>query len=43
MQLGRWVWVFKLSSPQEIMIGTLMIRIGFGGPIYYNYDKEPPK
>ena len=20
-----------------------MIRIGFGGPLYYNYNKEPPK
>ena len=20
-----------------------MIRIGFGGPLYYSYNKEPPK
>ena len=24
-------------------IGALIIRIGFGGPLYYNYNKEPPK
>ena len=25
-------------------IGGLMIRIGFWGPVYYNYfNKEPPK
>ena len=24
-------------------IGALIIRIGFWGPLYYNYDKEPPK
>ena len=24
-------------------IGALIIRIGFGGIIYYNYNKEPPK
>ena len=24
-------------------IGALIIRIGFWGPLYYNYNKEPPK
>ena len=24
-------------------VGALMIRIGFWGPVYYNYNKEPPK
>ena len=24
-------------------IGALIIRIGFGGRLYYNYNKEPPK
>ena len=24
-------------------IGALIIRIGFGGPLYYMYHKEPPK
>ena len=24
-------------------IGALIIRIGFWGPLYYNYGKEPPK
>ena len=23
--------------------GALIIRIGFGGMLYYNYNKEPPK
>ena len=24
-------------------VGALIIRIGFLGPFYYNYNKEPPK
>ena len=24
-------------------LGALIIRIGFWGPLYYNYDKEPSK
>ena len=24
-------------------IGALIIRLGFGGPLYYTYNKEPPK
>ena len=24
-------------------IGALIIRIGFGGHLFYNYNKEPPK
>ena len=24
-------------------LGALIIRIGFWGPLYYNYSKEPPK
>ena len=24
-------------------IGALIIRTGFWGPLYYNYNKEPPK
>ena len=24
-------------------IGALILRIGLGGPLYYNYNKEPPK
>ena len=23
-------------------IGTVLVRIGFWGPLYYNHDKEPP-
>ena len=26
---------------EEINIGALIIRIGFGGPLYYSYNKEP--
>ena len=25
----------------DIYIGALIIRIGFGGPLYYKYVKEP--
>ena len=25
------------------VIGALIIRIGFRGPFFYNYTKEPPK
>ena len=28
---------------QVFNIGALIIRIGFGGPLYYSYNKEPPK
>ena len=24
-------------------VGALIIRKGFWGPLYYNYNKEPPK
>ena len=24
-------------------LGALIIRIGFGGILYHNYNKEPPK
>ena len=24
-------------------VGALIIRIRFWGPLYYNYNKEPPK
>ena len=24
-------------------IGALIIRIGFWGPLYYKYNKDPPK
>ena len=24
-------------------VGALIIRVGFGGILYYNYNKEPPK
>ena len=28
---------------KPVNIGALIIRIGFWGPLYYNYNKEPPK
>ena len=28
--------------PNEINTGALIIRIGFWGPLYDNYNKEPP-
>ena len=31
---------FGLLRPN---IGALIIRVGFGGILYYNYNKEPPK
>ena len=27
----------------QLDVGALIIRIGFGGISYYNYNKEPPK
>ena len=27
----------------RLKIVALIIRIGFGSRVYYNYDKEPPK
>ena len=25
------------------IIGAIIIRLGFWGPVYYRYNKEPPK
>ena len=33
----------RLEACREANIGALIIRIGFGGPLYYKYNKEPPK
>ena len=30
------------SKPLQPTIGALIIRIGFWGPFYYTYKKEPP-
>ena len=27
----------------SVDVGALMIRIGFWGPLYFDYHKEPPK
>ena len=34
---------FSTHTPSALNIGALIIRIGFWGPIYYSYKKEPPK
>ena len=31
------------SLKKGVNIGAGTIRIGFGGIVYYNYNKEPPK
>ena len=31
------------ATPQESTLGALIIRIGFWGPLYYTYNKEPPQ
>ena len=31
------------GKQHDYNIGALIIRIGFGGIVYYNYNKEPPK
>ena len=31
---------FKLQGSR---VGALLIRIGLWGPLYYNYDKDPPR
>ena len=31
------------ETPNWATIGALIIRIGFRGPLYYTYNKEPPK
>ena len=33
----------ELKGLGIVNIGSLIIRIGFGGPLCYNYNKEPPK
>ena len=30
-------------AAERTNIGALIIRIGFWGPLYYSYIKEPPK
>ena len=31
------------ASQIQYTIGALIIRVGFGGLLYYHYNKEPPK
>ena len=33
----------SLAAMSYCNTGALIIRIGFWGPLYYNYTKEPPK
>ena len=47
-QHGDWqpVPVFRPCTLKEAEIGNigvLIIRIGFGDPLYHNYNKEPPQ
>ena len=35
--------VVGLTVHHSSKTGALIIRIGFWGPLYYNYDREPPK
>ena len=35
--------VLPFSKLDFSNIGALKIRIGFGGPLNYNYNNEPPK
>ena len=35
----RSLWIRYTLNPN---IGALVIRVGFGGPLYYNHNKEPP-
>ena len=38
LKQGRWgIWGIACN------IGALIARIGFCGPLYHNYNKEPPK
>ena len=32
-----------LLATRHLILGALIIRIGFGGPLNYSYNKEPPK
>ena len=53
--LHQFVWIYKALHSSPIVdcycmggsvqsnIGALIIRIGFGDPLYYKYNKEPPK
>ena len=34
---------FILPPAMSHTIGALIMRIGFWGPVYYNYNKEPPR
>ena len=34
---------FRHFSPNHGTVEVLIIRIGFWGPVYYNYNKEPPQ
>ena len=33
----------KESLQNKVNLGALIIRTGFGGILYYTYNKEPPK
>ena len=33
----------SVKKAQSARVGALISRIGFWGPLYYNYNKEPPQ
>ena len=41
---GEGMWDASQKSPVPKVRGMwFRVRIGFWGPLYYNYQKEPPK
>ena len=41
---GNWgTGILLKALPVLSNIGALIIRIRFWGPVYHNYNKEPPK
>ena len=33
----------RFKGVERLNVGALLIRIGIGGILYYNHNKEPPK
>ena len=38
----RAISELEIPNPILIHVEALIIRTGFGGPVYYTYSKEPP-
>ena len=41
--LGGQLLLLRPGSQAWNIVGALILRIGSWGPLYYNYNKEPPK